>query len=184
MLLITDLYEVMDHEIPIIQGPIFSVNLPPVPLQIVQGPCKPSQIVVERFADSHRHLSDADRMALIKALTVYPDQKFTIDHAINDSEAYDFATEIRNALDAATWQEVNYMPMWDPSFSSAYNWPNFFGIQWFVKNEGPAPAAFHALSKILIDCCGIQAAGVTVSWPMKPPMEQGIIYIWVGSARK
>lgn len=184
LLFLTDLYEVIDHEIPVVQGPVFQVNLPAVPIQTIQEPCKSSQVIVERPASLPRHLSDADRIALIKALAAYPGQKFTIDHAVNDSEAYDFGVDIRNALEAAGWQEVDYAPIWDPNFSSAYNWPNYFGVQWFVKDQNHVSAASYALRKILIDCCGIEADGVVVTWPIQPPMEQGIIYIWVGPKRK
>lgn len=38
LLFLTDLYEVIDHEIPVVQGPVFQVNLPAVPISAATRP--------------------------------------------------------------------------------------------------------------------------------------------------
>ncbi|MGD0458140.1 MAG: hypothetical protein ABSC21_10390 [Terriglobia bacterium] len=102
----------------------------------------------------------SQQTALIETLSKYPGQKFTIDCAVNDVEAHHFAGEMRDTLIKAKWQMLSYLPMWDMGFSSASNWPNFFGGQWFKSERSSYMPAAPALRMELKTCCGITADGV------------------------
>lgn len=129
-----------------------------------------------------RELSTAQKRKIVDSLSKYPGQKFTIDCAVNDPEAHRFGGELRDSLTKAGWQMLSYVPDWDDGFSSAGNWPNFFGVQWFERAGAPQIPAAAVLRHELRKCCGIIADGV--AWPDTNGMENGVIYIWVGPNSK
>jgi hypothetical protein len=138
----------------------------------------PSFSLHEKHSTS-RHLTNKQKTDLVAALSPYKEQKFAIDCAVNDPEAHRFAEDIRDSLDKAGWKMKSYWPVWDAGFSSALNWQNYFGVQWFEREDAPHISTARVLRQALKNCCRITADGV--DWPDPANrMEKDIIYVWVG----